>query len=377
MTHIVASCGWVEAAESVTGQDAGMRAVRHRWDPRCEAPRSLVRPVRVDLSGTTGPTKAQASGPRWRRTSKGYYVPASVTDDLPEQRVLEQAMRLPAGGAVTGWAACRLLGAAFFDGLARDGRTRLRVPLWVGNLAQLTQDEHVRVHRDAVVAAEVTSRHGIPCSRPLRAVFDASRDAADLREAVGAIDMMAAAELASVSQLREYVAAQDGVRGVDKVRSALDLASEDSRSPNETRVRLIWQLDAGLPRPLVNQPVFDLAGRLLGIVDLLDPAAGVVGEYDGADHRSARRHSADVDRESRLRAAGLEVFRVTGPDLARKDLVVQRILAARRRASWIAGDRRAWTVVPPPDWPVEMPLHDRLEQRAEWEALEGSDVHSM
>jgi hypothetical protein len=304
-------------------------------------------------------------------------VPSSVTDDLPEQRVLEQSMRLPTGGAVTGWAACRLLGAAFFDGLAQDGRTRRRVPLWVGDLAQLTPDEHVRVHRDATAAAEVTSRHGIPCSRPLRAVFDAARDAADLREAVVAIDMMAAAELTSVRQVREYVAARGGVRGVGKVRSALDLASEDSRSPNETRVRLIWQLDAGLPRPLVNQPVFDLHGRLLGIVDLLDPVAAVVGEYDGADHRSARRHSADVDRESRLRAAGLEVFRVTGPDVSRREVVVQRIREARARAARLPAGPRQWTTVPPPDWPLELPLHERLEQRAEWEALERAGSHRM
>jgi hypothetical protein len=303
-------------------------------------------------------------------------VPASVTDDLPEQRVLEQSMRLSAGGAVTGWAACRLLGAAFFDGLAQDGRTRLRVPLWVGDLAQLTQDDQVRVHRDAIVATEVTCRYEIACSRPLRAVFDAARDSADLREAVVAIDMMAAAELTSVTQLREYVAAQGGVRGVSKVRSAVDLASEDSRSPNETRVRLIWQLDAGLPRPLVNQPVFDLQGRLLGIVDLLDPVAGVVGEYDGADHRSARRHSADVDRESRLRAAGLEVFRVTGPDVSRREVVVQRIRQARARAMRLPQGGRSWTTVPPPDWPMELPLHDRLEQRAAWEALELS-THRM
>jgi hypothetical protein len=210
---------------------------RHRWDPRCEPPEDLVRPVPVDATGRRGPTKARASGPRWRRTSKGYYVPATVANDVPEQRVLEQSMRLPDGGAVTGWAACRLLGAAFFDGLAPDGRTRLPVPLWVGHLAQLTADEHVRVLRDVMVAEERTCRAGIPCSRPLRAVFDEARAASNIRDAVVSIDMMAAAELVSLRQLREYVEGCGGVRGVPQVRTALDLASEDSRSPNETRLR--------------------------------------------------------------------------------------------------------------------------------------------
>lgn len=314
-----------------------------------------MRPVRVDPRGVAGPTKAAAAGPRWRRTSKGYYVPVGVTDELPEQRILEKSMRLPPGGAVTGWAACRLLGAAFFDGLATDGRTRVPVPLWVGDLAQLTKDEHARVVRDRMVPGELTRRSGIPCTRPLRALFDEARAAPDVREAVVAVDMMAAAELSSIQQLVEYVDTMGGVNGVPQVREALELASEDSRSPNETRLRLIWQLDAGLPRPLVNQPVFDRGGRLLGIADLLDPVAGVVGEFDGADHRSAARHSADVDRENRFRDAGLEVFRVTGPDIPRRGVIVARILAARGRARWLPPHARAWTTTPPADWAVELP----------------------
>jgi hypothetical protein len=46
-------------------------------------------------------------------------VPASVDGTLPEQRILEQSMRLRSGGAVTGWASCRMHGGAFFDGLRR------------------------------------------------------------------------------------------------------------------------------------------------------------------------------------------------------------------------------------------------------------------
>jgi hypothetical protein len=74
-----------------------------------------------------------------------------------------------------------------------------------------------------------------------------------------------------------------------------------------------------------------------------------------------------VAREARLRNAGLEVVRVTGPDLAEPALVVERLLDARRRARSAAPDRRAWTLEPPLDWPLELPLHDRLEQQAEWE----------
>ena len=53
-----------------------------------------------------------------------------------------------------------------------------------------------------------------------------------------------------------YVAAHPGWLGVPLARAALELADEHSRSPAETRMRLIWTQHAGLPRPLVNCEVF-------------------------------------------------------------------------------------------------------------------------
>src|SRR3712207_878710 len=111
-------------------------------------------------------------------------------------------------------------------------------------------------------------------------------------------------------------------------------ADEDSASPQETRLRLVWLLDARLPRPLVNQPVFSLDGVLLGYPDLLDKEAGLVVEYDGEDHRASTRHSHDVDREAGFREHGLEVTRVTGGDFRRTDALVQRLHRARRRAGF-------------------------------------------
>lgn len=340
-----------------------MQRERHRWEPVCDPPRTLVRPVRIDPTGRDGPTRHQAKGPHWRRTTYGFYVPSTVDPDLPEQRILEQAMRLPEDGAVTGWASCRMHGASFFDGLGRDGRTRLPVPLAVGPIAQVRALPGSVVMRDQLVSAEVATVQDVPCTRRGRALFDAMRTAADTREATVSMDMMAAAGLVSVEQMRTYLPQRSGWKGVGRVRAALDLADENSRSPSETRMRLVWQLDAGLPRPLVNQPVWDLAGRLLGYADLLDPVAGVVGEYDGADHRSARRHSQDVAREHRFRDVGLEFFKVTGPDMARVDMLVHRMLETRGRARWLPSQTRRWTLHPPPDWELEPSLEEQFAYR--------------
>ena len=216
---------------------------------------------------------------------------------------------------------------------------------------------------DRLGAVERRTVSGIACTSEERSLFDEMRRAVSLREAVVAMDMAAAAELTSIARMRSYLTTRSGWLGVPRARAALDLADENSRSPNETRMRLVWQLDAGYPKPLVNQPVWDQQGRLLGYADILDPVAGVVGEFDGADHRGARRHSADVDREAGFRSSGLEFFRVTGPDLQVRSRVVARMASTRARAGWLVPGARQWSVVPPPTWAPAMSLDEILDER--------------
>ena len=337
---------------------------RHPWDPVCPPPTGLVRPVPVDPTGTTGPTRGQARGAPWRRTTHGFYVPAEVTDELPEQRILEQSMRLPPGGAVTGWASCRLWTAAFFDGLDRDGITRLPVPLALGADGQIRPAPGSVVNRDRLLEREIAVIAGIRCTRRLRAAFDAMRWAEDVREAVVALEMMAAARQVSVRQMREYVGQRSGWTGAGQAREALDFAGERSRSPNETRSKMTWQVDADLPPPLVNQPIWDRHGRLLGYADLLDVDSGLVGEFDGADHAGARRRSKDATREGRLRDVDLEVVRIMGVDLDDRRTLTARLHAARNRAKWLPPAQRRWTLDPPSGWPQEMSLDEELALRA-------------
>jgi hypothetical protein len=326
----------------------------------------------VDPTGVAGPTRARARGREWRQTTRGLYVPAWVDPDVPEQRILEQSMLLPPYGAVTGWAACRLFRGNFFDGLLPDGRTRMPVPLCIGPQLHRPDRPGVRWCRDRLHPDDVVVRHGVRCVREQRAVFDAMRMASDVREATVAMDMAAAAEITSISRMEKYVDEHPRWNGAPQVRAALALADENSWSPNETRTRLVWELDAGLPRPLTNKPVWDRHGRLLGYADLLDVEAGVVGEYDGADHRPARRQSKDVDREGGFRDCGLEVYRVTAPDLHDRPLVVERMRSTRGRARWLPEGRRPWTIEPPPGWEEEPPLDVRLELRdfRRWEPPE-------
>ncbi len=256
------------------------------WDPKCTRPSDLVRPVRLDATGELGPTRGQARGPGWRRTSRGWYVPAEVGPEPVEQRILEQSVRLPTCGALTGWANLRWRGGRFFDGTDDGGRVQLPVPFVLGGWADIGHDDRIVVSRERFWPHEIEVVGGVRCAIAERALFDEMRRRLPrFRPGVVAADMAFAAGLTTLDRMRAYIATRNGWTGVPGARKALGLACEDSRSPQESRMRLVWVLDAGLPAPKCNVPVFDLHGNLIGVPDLFDPVAGLVGEYDGADHQ--------------------------------------------------------------------------------------------
>lgn len=258
-------------------------------------------------------------------------------------------MRVCGYGAVSGWASLRWQGANFFDGTGPSGRAlpvpilragggpRLNTPQSIISRAELGPEEHAMVR-------------GLRCATPNRALFDEIRRAGSVRMGVVAVDMTLAAALTTLDSMCEDVVHRQAWTGVPLVREVMALASPHSRSPQESRMRLIWLLDAGLPDPLVNQPVFNTAGRLLGIPDLFDASTGLVGEYDGADHKDRDRHRRDVARAERFRNHGLEYFEVVGGDMTNRALCVERMLSAQRRASRISAADRGWTLEQPAWW---------------------------
>jgi hypothetical protein len=298
----------------------------------------LVEPVPIDPAGTGGPTAGQARGPSWRRTSRGLYVPTSVTREVVEQRILEESRRLPEFGAVSGWAALRFHGVAYCDGLDRRGN-ELPVPLVVPPGTPMRGHPGILVHRERLDRGDVTVVLGVPCTRPARAAFDAARRASGLREAVVALDVALAVGVITPESFGDHLRTRSRWPGVRQASRALDLADARSMSPMETRLRLIWRIDARLPPPLSNWPVADAAGEFIGRPDLLSDELAVVGEFDGAEHRSRGRQRDDVRRDELFRRAGLEPFRVVGADLDDVPLVVDRIRAAIRRAGSSATPR--------------------------------------
>lgn len=306
-------------------------------------------PVAIDPTGVAGPTKGQAEGSKWRRTSRGFYVPNEVDGSLVEQRILEATAVLPSYGGVTGWAALCWMGGHWFSGFGLGGTTELPVRLATGATVIRAQPG-IRPSTERLDPRDLTSFDSLSVTTAVRSVCFEMRYAPSERRAVVDLDMAAYSDLVSLAELGEFADRHSGWTGIPQCRSALTHADENSWSPRETLMRLVWTMDAGLPRPLCNVPVFDRNGRHIGTPDLLDPAAGVIGEYDSSLHLEGRQRHKDVSREGDFRSLGLEYATMLAGDWGNTRGFIRRLHGAYERARWVDPSRRAWTLAQPAWW---------------------------
>ena len=121
-------------------------------------------------------------------------------------------------------------------------------------------------------------------------------------------------------------------RGKLLLGQALPLVRVGSRSPMETRARLMFRR-AGFPEPELNAVVRDAHGGWLLEGDLVWRAQRVIGEYQGYDHASIRRRSADAARASGAESEGWRVLEIFAEDVfggARRRACLTRFARAMR-----------------------------------------------
>lgn len=260
-----------------------------------------------------GVSRSMTAGRNWQRAAHGYY---RSTDHTPTtaQRLVDASVNVPTGGALAGWAAAFVLGVDWCDGLGLDGRRQLPVPISTGPNVHRRSTPLLHYARDRLPPQERQRRHGLPVTTALRTAFDTARWAPSLTETVVALDACAHFGVVRLPALEEYVGEHAGWAGIRQVRAALPLVEPGVRSPWETRLRLVYVLEANLSRPLVNPPVYDDRGRFVGMPDLLDVEAGLAIEYDGSGHRQRFQHNQDNAREEALEDVGLVVVRVDSHD---------------------------------------------------------------
>jgi very-short-patch-repair endonuclease len=120
-----------------------------------------------------------------------------------------------------------------------------------------------------------------------------------------------------------------GRRGIARARQAVELFDSGAQSPKESWLRAVL-LQAGLPRPQTQIPVFDELGNAIVYLDIGWADVKVAVEYDGEQHRSDRRqYTWDIRRLEMLERLGWIVIRVVAGD--RPAEVVGRVRAALAR----------------------------------------------
>lgn len=292
-----------------------------------------------------GVTPDELRGPRWRQPFHGVHAPAVPDEADPIQRIQDAAALVPPGGALGGWAAGHLLGARDLDGRGRSGRDLEKVVIIVPLSCHPAPRPGVRFVRSALADDDLVEIDGIVVTAALRTCFDVARSSSVEEGLVGA-DIMCRQVGLEPADVQEYAEQHPRMRGLPVARTVLGLADRRSRSSGESRLRYIWVVEAGLPRPQCNPYVVDGTGAVVAMPDVLDVESGLAGEYDGAEHRSLRQHTADNAREEDLEGLGVAVVRATSLDVGPLRVrTVARILAGRERA---AGQVRSWGWCPSP-----------------------------
>jgi len=219
-----------------------------------------------------------------RRVLTGVYVGAQARDDM-EQRARAVALVVPPAAVVTDRT------AAWLHGVDILPRTALREPPPVS----VFRAAGTRLRRAGVasgtrglLARDVTQIGGVLVTTPLRTACDLGRFLWRY-DALAAIDQFLALGVDHL-HLAAEVPRFKGFRGVRQLRYLVPLGDRRSESPGESALRLHWY-DAGLPRPKVQQSVYDDLGRELYRLDLALPELRYAAEYDGEEF-----HSADDDQ---------------------------------------------------------------------------------
>ncbi|WP_045729376.1 type IV toxin-antitoxin system AbiEi family antitoxin domain-containing protein [Pseudarthrobacter chlorophenolicus] len=139
-----------------------------------------------------------------------------------------------------------------------------------------------------------------------------------------------------------------------RIRAVINFADPASGSAGESLSRALIHV-AGFEAPLLQAPIVDAAGNLIGYADFFWKGAKVVGEFDGVEkyvkpeflkgQTASQAVVAEKNRENRIRATGLHVERWDWDELMKPGVLEGKLAAAgvpRRRTRSGALDALTW-----------------------------------
>jgi hypothetical protein len=203
---------------------------------------------------------------------------------------------------------------------------------WVGDTTTVElfhENRHrlpgLRTRGDRIGEDEIVIVDGVPVSSPTRTALDLGCWY-PTTSGVAAIDALARATDIKAADVELLAQRYPGRRGIARARLAISLFDRGAQSPKETWLRLVL-VQAGLPRPQTQIPVFDEFGSAIAYLDMGWEDVKVAVEYDGDHHRSDRsQYNWDIRRSERLQHQGWILIRVVAGD--RPADIVRRVRTA-------------------------------------------------
>lgn len=273
-------------------------------------------------------TEAVANGVLTRHELARWYRPVYPNVHAPKGHELTLCDRTTAAwlwsrraGVVTGIAASALHGAEWVD---ED------VPIEL--IYRCTRPPRSVVARnERIEDDEIVAFGGLRVASGARTAFDLGRYL-PRRHAIARLDALMRARPFSTEELLLLAKRYRGARGVKRLREGLSLVDGGAASLQETWLRLLY-IDAGLPRPTTQIPIFDENGHLLRTVDMGWEEFKVVSEYDGDQHRTSRTQYVKDQRVI--------------PKIERLGWIVQRVIKEDHPAAVV---KRAWDALVSRGW---------------------------
>lgn len=250
-------------------------------------------------------------------------IRSATMPNTVEERARALAPRLRPDQVFSHVTAAAILGVPLPRRVERDARL---------HVTTIGVDQALRVrgavgHRARYGTVRMTMSRGVPISNPAD-TFVALGRLLTLDELIIAGDaLVGTLGWATLDELSAAVRRRRGIRGIVKLRLALEEIRTGSRSPGETRTRLAL-LRRGLPEPRLNHDVV-VDGRWVACVDLAYPAARVAIEYESDLHRTdPATFKKDLTRGEHLKDVDWWLVRATADDVGRD---VERFVRRVRR----------------------------------------------
>lgn len=256
-------------------------------------------------------SEALASGVLTRQVLRRRYVKVHYNVYAPVGYRLEAIDRARAAwlwsrreATLAGASAAAMLGTRWLpaDAPAELARTRQGAP------------PGIVIHNGAIAEDELCRRASMDCTTPARTAYDIGRriprDTGIIR-----VDALLNATRCTVANVETIAARYPGARGIQQLRTTLELADGGAESPQETRLRLLLVRSIE-PRPVTQIPVADDFGRVRRRIDMGYPQWMVGVEYDGEQHfTNPEAYRNDIIRLEFLAERGWTIVRVSAVQL--------------------------------------------------------------